>query len=99
MSFQIEHFGLYFARKQAEAAVKEREKNAILQKAWQCLIAKEGDVVFERKLKNREPEQVLKKALSPLGDAIQSGFRYRFLNDETEAEKARAFLEQISLET
>lgn len=99
MSFQIEHFGLYFARNQAEAAAKEREKNTVLQNSFQWLMAKEGTLIFERKLKDHEPEQVLKKALSPLGDAIQSGFRYRFLNNETEAEKGTTFLEQISLET
>jgi hypothetical protein len=99
MVFQIEHFGLYFARKQAEAAAKEREKHAVLQNAWQWLLAKEGDVIFERKLKDRETEQVVKGKLSPLGQAVEAGFRYRFMGDEAEAEKGTAFLEQISLET
>lgn len=98
MSYQIEHLGLYFGRKQVDAAKAEAETNKALQHAWQWLKSKEGDVIFERKLKDQEPEQVVKGALSPLGQALEAGFRYRFLDDSSAAEKAWAFLQNYPLD-
>lgn len=99
MSFQIEHFGLYFGQKTLDAAKSERNDNKALQNAWQWLLAKEGDVIFERKLKDRETEQVVKGALSPLGQAIEAAFRYRFLDDSSAAEKTWAFLQNQAFRT
>ena len=95
MGLKIEHFALYFSQNQLETALKERENQASLQTAWQWLLAAEGDLILERKAKdkNSEPEKVYKPKLSPLGTAIESAFRYRFLDDSAAGEKAWNYLQ------
>ena len=62
MGFEIKHSALYFGQSEIDNARSEREKNEDLQTAWQWLLAKPGDVIKERKAKDKdaEPEQVMK---------------------------------------
>jgi hypothetical protein len=96
MVSKIEHFALYFSRNQMNSALKDRETQAHLQTAWQWLLAAEGDLVLERKAQDlkAEPINVYKPKLSPLGQALESAFRYRFLDDTEGGEKAWAYLQQ-----
>jgi hypothetical protein len=95
MKLQIKHYSLYFTEAQLETAIKEREKQEHLQAAWQWLKAAEGELLFERKSKERdaEPERVFKTRLSPVGQAIEAAFRYRFLGDEAEGVNAWDYLQ------
>lgn len=90
MEFDIKHSALYFGQDEIDNAQSQREKNEDLQLAWQWLLAKPGDVIKERKAKdkNSEPEQVIKPELSQSGELISSAFRYRFAEDKSAGQRA-----------
>lgn len=95
MSFQPEHIGLYFGQSHIKLTQEQHKKHSDLQIAWQWLLAESGEVVSEIKPKNKRDKvrTITKPTLDRAGQAIEAAFRYRFLDDDSEAEKAIAILQ------
>ncbi len=87
--------GLYFGEEQIRYARQQREKNEVLQVAWDWLLAEPGALVTEKKphKKARETIPVQKPTLSGLSAALESGFRFRFAGDETAGMRAAQALQ------
>ncbi|MEO1286241.1 MAG: alginate lyase family protein [Chloroflexota bacterium] len=94
MTFDVTHFGLYFTQADVDNAQSQRDKQEDLQSAWQWLLASSGDVIKERKPKdkNAEPEQVIKPDLDDAGQLINATLRYRLNNNHDAGEFASQML-------
>lgn len=92
MTFNPEHFGLYFGHTAVNDALENKEKDDDLRSAFQWLMANTGDVVREYKPKKGEPIIQHKPDLDTLGKLIEAGLRYRFLGDDERGTQAAAEL-------
>jgi hypothetical protein len=95
MSFQAEHIGLYFGQSQIRAVQNQHQQHLHLNLAWQWLLTLSGNTVAEIKPKTQPSRQIIKPQLDILGQALEAGFRYRFLEDENAAEQAVSALQML----
>lgn len=92
MLSDVKHIGLYFGQSEIDKA--QAKENDDLQSAWQWLLAQSGDLIKERKPKDRksDPEQVIKADLPTGGKLIEAAFRYRFADNADAANQASEIL-------
>ncbi len=95
MVLPIEHLGLYFGQAEIDNAKSQREKQEDLQSAWQWLLASEGEIIKERKPreKDADPALVVKPVLTTEQALIEQAFRYRFADDNHAGQSVAQFFQ------